>query len=62
MSVNYNFLLTNKNVTVSGDGFVKHEGATYNVVGSQTEVGESEFIFIIYYLIYWRGLNESVDL
>ena len=34
--------LTNHNVTVGGDGFVKDEGATYNVTGSQTSVGESE--------------------
>ena len=31
--------LTNHNVAVSGDGFVTGEGATYNVTGSQTEVG-----------------------
>ena len=34
--------LTNHNVTVEGDGFVKEEGATYNVTGSQTSVGESD--------------------
>ena len=34
--------LTNHNVAVGGDGFVKDEGATYNVTGSQTSVGESE--------------------
>ena len=34
--------LTNHNVAVEGDGFVKDEGATYNVTGSQTSVGESE--------------------
>ena len=34
--------LTNHNVAVDGDGFVKEEGATYNVTGSQTSVGESE--------------------
>ena len=34
--------LTNHNVAVGGDGFVKEEGATYNVTGSQTSVGESE--------------------
>ncbi|MCQ2546296.1 MAG: InlB B-repeat-containing protein, partial [Clostridia bacterium] len=33
--------LTNKNVTVSGDGFAGNESATYNVTGSQTEKGES---------------------
>ena len=34
--------LTKNEVTVSGDGFVKEEGATYNVTGSQTEVGSSK--------------------
>ena len=34
--------LINHNVAVEGDGFVKEEGATYNVTGSQTSVGESD--------------------
>mgnify|MGYP001343273424 FL=1 len=34
--------LTNHNVAVEGDGFVKEEGVTYNVTGSQTSVGESD--------------------
>ena len=33
--------LTNDEVTVSGDGFVMGQGATYNVTGSQTNAGES---------------------
>ena len=37
--------LTNKNVTIGGFGFVKDEGATYNVTGSQTEKGTSKNIF-----------------
>ena len=37
--------LTNDEVTVSGDGFVEGEGATYNVTGSQTLVGESRNAF-----------------
>ncbi len=37
--------LTNNKVTVSGDGFVSGQGATYSVTGSQTEVGESKNIF-----------------
>ena len=37
--------LTNGEVTVSGDGFAKDEGATYNVTGSQTVVGESDNAF-----------------
>ena len=38
--------LVNGNVTVGGDGFVDGEGASYNVTGSQTNVGESENAFI----------------
>ena len=34
--------LTNKDVTVSGDGFAAGEGASYDVTGSQTVVGSSE--------------------
>ena len=34
--------LTKNEVTVGGDGFAKEEGATYNVTGSQTEVGSSD--------------------
>ena len=37
--------LTKDEVTVSGDGFAKNEGATYKVTGSQTEVGESKNTF-----------------
>lgn len=37
--------LTNDTVTVSGDGFADGEGATYNVTGSQTDVGESKNTF-----------------
>ena len=37
--------LTKDEVTVSGDGFVKQEGATYKVTGSQTEVGSSKNVF-----------------
>lgn len=37
--------LTNGVVTVSGDGFVKGEGAAYNVTGSQTNVGSSDNTF-----------------
>ena len=34
--------LTNKDVTETGDGFVKGEGASYDVTGSQTDVGKSD--------------------
>lgn len=37
--------LTKPEVTVSGDGFAKDEGATYNVTGTQTNVGESKNTF-----------------
>ena len=37
--------LTNNDVTVSGDGFVTGEGATYNVTGTQTLPGESDNVF-----------------
>ena len=37
--------LTNGEVTVSGEGFAKNEGATYTVTGSQTDVGESNNTF-----------------
>ncbi len=37
--------LTNKNVTESGDGFAKGEGATYDVTGSQKVVGSSDNTF-----------------
>lgn len=37
--------LTNHNVAVGGDEFVKEEGATYNVTGSQTEKGTSKNTF-----------------
>ena len=37
--------LTKNEVAVSGNGFVKQEGATYKVTGSQTEVGSSKNVF-----------------
>ena len=37
--------LTKDEVTVSGDGFAKNEGATYNVTGSRTKVGTSDNTF-----------------
>ncbi|WP_158574290.1 DUF7507 domain-containing protein [Dorea sp. AF36-15AT] len=37
--------LTNKNVAESDNGFVGNDGATYEVTGSQTNVGESENTF-----------------
>ncbi len=42
--------LTAPDITVSGDGFADGEGATYDVTGSQTDVGESknEFTYTLY--------------
>ncbi|MCU6725467.1 DUF11 domain-containing protein, partial [Muricoprocola aceti] len=37
--------LTNKEITVGGDGFVEGEGADYTVTGSQTAVGSSKNTF-----------------
>jgi hypothetical protein len=37
--------LTNGTITISGDGFVDGEGATYSVTGSQTSVGSSSNTF-----------------
>ena len=37
--------LTNSTITVDGDGFVVGEGASYDVTGSQTEVGSSDNMF-----------------
>jgi len=37
--------ITNNNVSVTDDGFVTGEGATYDVIGSQTKVGDSPNAF-----------------
>ena len=37
--------LTSKKVTVSGEGFAKGEGATYNVTGTRTNTGTSKNTF-----------------
>ena len=37
--------LTNSEVTISGDGFVEGEGATYNVTGTITDVGSVDNAF-----------------
>lgn len=46
--------LTNDEVTVGGMGFVDSQGATYDVTGSQTEVGSSDNAFTY-------TLNEGTD-
>ena len=47
--------LANGKVTVSGDGFAEGEGCTFDVKGSQTQVGESENLFTY-------TLNEGTNL
>ena len=37
--------LTNDTVTVTGDGFIEGEGASYDVTGTQTKTGESDNTF-----------------
>ena len=37
--------LTNDEITVTGDGFIEGEGATYDVTGSQLDVGRSDNSF-----------------
>ena len=49
--------LTNSNVTVGGDGFADGEGATYEVVGSQVDAGESANTITSYTLN--NGTKES---
>lgn len=49
--------LTNDEVTVSGDGFVNGEGATYEVTGSQKDVGYSYNLFD--YTLYPNTLEEN---
>ncbi len=49
--------LTNDEVTVSGDGFVNGEGATYEVTGSQKDVGYSYNLFD--YTLYPNTLGRN---
>ena len=54
--------LTNDTVTVGGDGFAKDEGATYNVTGSQTDVGTSDNTFTYTLNEGTKGKNYSIEL
>lgn len=54
--------LTNDTVTVSGDGFADGEGATYNVTGSQTDVGESKNTFTYTLNKGTKADNYSIEL
>lgn len=53
--------LTNKTITVTGDGFVEGEGATYNVTGSQTEVGSSKNTFNVIFNDNTKAANYAVE-
>ena len=53
--------LTKNEVTVSGDGFAKEEGATYNVTGSQTEKGSSKNTFTFELKSNTKASNYSIE-
>ena len=53
--------LTNDTVTVGGDKFAKKEGATYNVTGSQTEVGSSENTFTYELKANTKASNYNIE-
>ena len=52
--------LTKNEVAVSGNGFVKQEGATYNVTGSQTEVGSSKNVFTYELKLNTKASNYNI--
>ena len=54
--------LTNDTVAVGGDGFVKDEGATYKVTGSQTVVGSSENTFTYTLNDGTKATNYNIEL
>lgn len=53
--------LTNDKITVTGDGFVTGEGATYKVTGSQTEVGSSKNTFDVIFKDNTKATNYVVE-
>lgn len=53
--------LTNDKITVTGDGFVNGEGATYKVTGSQTEVGSSKNTFDVIFKDNTKAANYAVE-
>ncbi len=53
--------LTNDKITVTGDGFVNGEGATYKVTGSQTEVGSSKNTFDVIFKDNTKTTNYVVE-
>lgn len=54
--------LTSKNVTVGGNGFADGEGATYNVTGSQTEVGKSDNEFTYELNVNTKANNYNITM
>ena len=53
--------LTNDKITVTGDGFVNGEGATYKVTGSQTEVGSSKNTFDVIFKDNTKTTNYVIE-
>lgn len=53
--------LTNDKITVTGDGFVNGEGATYNVTGSQTKIGSSDNTFEVIFNANTKAANYVVE-
>ena len=54
--------LTNDTVTVTGDGFVKGEGASYDVTGTQTKTGESANTFTYKLLDNTKADNYKIEI
>ena len=54
--------LTNGTVTVTGDGFIEGEGATYAVTGTQTDAGESDNTFTYTLKYNTKAGNYKIEL
>ena len=54
--------LTNDTVTVTGDGFAKGEGASYDVTGTQTKTGESDNTFTYKLLDNTKADNYKIEI
>ena len=54
--------LTNNTVTVTGDGFIEGEGATYAVTGTQTDAGESDNTFTFTLKDNTKAENYKIEL
>lgn len=53
--------LTNDTVTVTGDGFIEGEGASYDVTGTQTKTGESANTFTYKLLDNTKADNYKIE-